>query len=134
MATTAEILERSKVIAVVGASGNPDKAAHAIPASLQGAGFKIIPVNPAADEIFGQKVYRSLADIDEQVDVVEVFRPSAEAADVARQAVEIGAQTLWLQKGIVSDEARAIAEEAGLDFVQDECMGVERSRYGITKR
>jgi len=132
-ATTQEVLERSKVIAVVGASTNPNKAAYAIPAALQAAGFTIIPVNPSAEEIFGVSAYKSLADVPDAIDVVEVFRPSDEAAEIARQAVAVGAKALWLQKGIASEEARAIAEEAGLDYIEDECMGVERSRYSITK-
>jgi predicted CoA-binding protein len=128
-----EILERSKVIAVVGASTNESKAAFAIPAGLQAAGFTVIPVNPSAAEIFGEKAYASLAEVPVPIDVVEVFRPPDEAPGIARQAVDVGAKALWLQKGIVSPEARRIAAEAGLDYVEDACMGVERSRYGITK-
>ena len=133
MSTMQQILETAEVIAVVGASANPSKAAFAIPAGLQAAGFQVIPVNPKATEIFGEKAYASLSDIPFPVDVVEVFRPSEETPGIARQAVAIGAKALWLQKGIASDEARSIAEEAGIDYVEDACMGVERSRFGITK-
>ena len=127
------ILESASTIAVVGISANESKAAFAIPASLQSAGFRILPVNPHAGEILGEKVYASLADVPEPIDVVEVFRPPEEAPDIARQAVAAGAKVLWLQKGLASEEARAIAEDAGLDYVENLCMGVERARYGITK-
>jgi uncharacterized protein len=128
-----DILERSDTIAVVGIARTTDKPSGGVPADLQQRGFRIIPVNPKADEILGERAYASLADVDEPVDVVEVFRPAEEAPEIARQAVAIGARALWLQLGIVSDEARQIAEEAGLDFVQDRCMGVETRRFDITK-
>lgn len=133
MADPRSILEAATTVAVVGMSTNPNKSAYAIPAGLQSAGFRVIPVNPGADEILGEKSYPSLEAIPEPVDIVDVFRPADEAQDIARAAVAIGAKALWLQKGIVSDEARAIAEGAGLAYVEDLCMGVERSRYGITK-
>lgn len=127
------ILESTSTIAVVGISANESKAAFAIPAGLQSAGFRIIPVNPHADEILGEKVYATLADVPEPIDVVEVFRPSEEAPDIARQAVAVGAKALWLQKGLTSADARSIAEDAGLAYIENLCMGVERARYGITK-
>lgn len=133
MTGTREILERSKTIAVVGAARTPDKPSGGVPADLQRRGFRIVPVNPKADEILGEHAYASLTDVTEPVDVVEVFRPAEEAPEIARQAVAIGAKALWLQLGIESDEARRIAEEAGLDFVQDRCMAVESRRYDIRK-
>lgn len=133
MADPKEILERSRTIAVVGIARTTDKPSGGVPADLQRRGFRIIPVNPKADEILGEKAYRSLSDVPEDVDVVEVFRPAAEAPDIARQAVAIGARALWLQLGIESDEARKIAEDAGLDFVQDRCMAVESRRHDIRK-
>jgi predicted CoA-binding protein len=128
-----EILERYTTIAVVGLSRDPSKSAHSVPRTLQAAGFRIIPVNPYADTLLGEKVYRRLADIPEPVDIVEVFRPSADAPEVARQAVAAKAKVLWLQLGIVSPEARAIAEGAGLVYVEDRCMAVERAINRITK-
>ena len=106
-----------------------------MPAGLQQRGFRIIPVNPYASELFGERVYRSLLDIpkDIQVDIVDVFRPSADAPEIARQAVAIGAKALWLQLDIRSDEARRIAEGAGLDYVEDECTAVVGSLYRIRK-
>ena len=100
---------------------------------MQRAGFRVIPVNPFVAEVLGEKAYPKLADVPFSVEVVLVFRPSAEAAEVARQAVAIGAKALWLQQGIVSAEARHTAEAAGLLYVEDQCMGVERAVHGITK-
>jgi predicted CoA-binding protein len=113
----------TKTIAVVGASENHRKAAYGIPAYLHREGYRIIPVNPRGGEMFGEKVRTSLAEIDEPVDAVDVFRPSEETPEIARQAAAIGAKVLWLQEGIHSDEAQRIAEEAGMTFVSDTCMG-----------
>lgn len=126
-----EVLASAKTIAVVGASRDPRKAGGSVPEGLQRRGFRIIPINPFADELFGERVYRTLDDVPEKVDLVDVFRPSADAPEIARQAVAIGAKALWLQEDIRSDEARRIAEEAGLDFVEDECTAVIASLYQI---
>jgi predicted CoA-binding protein len=134
MDTTERILRDFRSIAVVGLSRDPSKAAHAIPAQLQRAGFRVIPVNPNLERVLGEKSYASLGEVPEPVEVVLVFRPSAEAAAVAKQAVAIGAKALWLQQGIVSDEARRLAEAAGLLYVEDRCIGVERAVYGVVKR
>ncbi len=133
MDNTERILRDFRSIAVVGSSRDPTKAAHAIPARLQRAGFRIIPVNPHVSSLLGEKSYASLADVPFGVDVVLVFRPSAEAAAVAKAAVAIGAKALWLQQGIVSDEARSLAEAANMLYVEDRCMGVERAVHGISK-
>ena len=130
---TKQLLEASRTIAVVGASRDPSKAGGHIPQDLKDRGFRIIPINPDADELFGEKVYASLSEVPEDIDVVEVFRPSEEAADIAREAVEAGAIALWLQAGIESQEARKIAEDAGLAFVENVCMGVEARVHDIRK-
>jgi uncharacterized protein len=129
------ILEQARVVAVVGCSADPGKAAHRIPSQLQHAGYRVIPVNPNAvsDEILGERVYASLGDIEEAVDLVDVFRPPAEAPGIAEQAVALGAKALWLQVGIRSPEARRIAVEGGLDYVEDRCTGSDVGWYGITK-
>jgi len=132
-ALTRRILEEMSTFAVVGLSSDPTKAAHSVPAAMQAYGWRVIPVNPHADRLLGEQVYRHLADIPEPVDVVNVFRPSAEAADITRQAVEIGAKAVWLQLGIVSAEARRIAAEAGLLFVEDRCTAVERARHAVRR-
>lgn len=127
------LLRAFSTIAVVGASRDPSKAAHDVPAQLQAAGFRVVPVNPYADTLFGERVYRDLGAIPFPVEIVLVFRPSAEAAAVARQAVAIGAKALWLQLGIRSKEARAIAEAGGLRYVEDTCSAVVRSVARIRK-
>ena len=126
-----EILRTYHTVTVVGASVAPSKAAHSVPLHMQRHGWRIIPVNPHATTILGEPTYRLLADVPEQVGLVDVFRPSLEAADVARQAVAAGASALWLQLGIVSDEARAIAEDAGLLYVEDRCLIIEQRRLAL---
>jgi uncharacterized protein len=130
---TRTILEESATIAVVGLSTNEAKAAHAVPAFLQAIGYRVIPVHPGAVDILGERAYRRVTDISEPVDVVNVFRPAQEAPELARQAVAIGAKVLWLQQGIRSAEARQIAEEGGLQYVEARCMGKLAVFYGITK-
>lgn len=134
MASPKQILQRYSVIAVVGISRYAHKEAGRAPAQMQAAGFRIIPVNPHADVLLGERVYRKLEDIPEPVEIVDVFRPSGDAPDVARSAAAIGAKVLWLQLGITSEEARSIAEEAGLDYVEDRCIAVETARHGIKKK
>jgi predicted CoA-binding protein len=126
-----QIYADTKTIAVVGASNDEKKPGHSIPAYLQSQGYKIIPVNPRGGEIFGEQVRASLADIDEPIDVVDVFRPSEETPEIARQAVEAGAKVLWLQTGISSDEAERIAREGGLQVVMNTCMGATHRRLGL---
>lgn len=104
-----------------------------MPEGLQRRGFRIIPINPYADELFGERVYRSLAEVPEKIDLVDVFRPAADAPEIARQAVAIGAKALWLQQDIRSEEARKIAEAADLDYIEDECTAVVASLYRIKK-
>jgi uncharacterized protein len=133
MRSAQQILADANVIAVVGASREPWKPAHTVPLEMLRHGWRIIPVNPFVDEVFGVKTVRTLADIDEPVDLVDVFRPAHDAVDVVRQAVAIKAPAVWLQSGIVSGEARRIAEEAGIDYVEDRCLAVERAAGRLTK-
>jgi predicted CoA-binding protein len=133
MADPRTVLEQASTVAVVGMSADQGKPAGSVPAELAQHGFDVIPVHPKAAEILGRRAYARLADVPGPVDVVEVFRPAEEAPDIASQAVAIGAKALWLQLGITSAEARAIAEGAGLDYVEDHCMRAERRRFGIEK-
>ena len=126
-----QILRRYDTITVVGASNAEDKAAHYVPAHMQDHGWRIVPVNPTASQILGEPVYRTLADIPEQVGLVNVFRPSAQTPDIARQAVAAGASALWLQLHIASEEARQIAEDAGLLYVEDRCLIIEQRRLAL---
>jgi uncharacterized protein len=132
--TGREILERATTIAVVGASRDPNKAGGSVPAGLQRRGFRIIPINPFADELFGERAYRSLSEVPVKIDIVDVFRPASDAPEIARQAVAVGAKALWLQLDIRSEEARRIAEAAGLDYVEDECTAVVSSLNRIRKQ
>ena len=126
-----QIYADTKTIAVVGASNDPKKAGHNIPAYLQTQGYKIIPVNPKGGEMFGETVRTSLADIDEPIDVVDVFRPAEETPQIAREAVAAGAKVLWLQTGIQSEEAEKIAHDGGLTVVMNTCMGATHRRLGL---
>jgi predicted CoA-binding protein len=119
----AQLLERSRTIAVVGFSTNPGKAAHNAPMELVERGWNVIPVHPTASEVGGLRAYPTLADVPVPIDLVNVFRPAEEAAGLAHQAVAVGARALWLQLDIRSDEARRIATDAGLDYVEDTCAG-----------
>ena len=132
-ALTLRMLEEFDTITVVGLSADPIKSAHSVPAAMQAYGWRLIPVNPHADELLGEKVYRRLADVPEPVEFVNVFRPSADAVDVVRQAVDVGAKAVWLQLGISSAEARAIAAEHGVLYVEDRCIAVERARHAMRR-
>jgi predicted CoA-binding protein len=134
MRSARQILEEATTIAVVGASRHKFKTAHSVPAQMQKHGWRIIPVNPLADEIFGEPAYRTLADIPVAVDLVNVFRPSADATQVVRDALEIGVPAIWLQLEIVSAEGRRLAEAAGVDYVEDHCIAVERALSGLSHR
>jgi predicted CoA-binding protein len=122
-----EVLER-EVVAVVGCSSTPGKDAHEIPRYLQEAGYEVLPVNPGAEEILGRPAYDSLTDIEEEIGIVDVFRPSEEVNGIVEETIERGDDpVVWTQLGI-RDDALARAEESGLDTVRDRCMKVEHSR------
>jgi predicted CoA-binding protein len=125
------ILRRYDTITVVGASNAPQKPAHYVPAHMQQHGWRIVPVNPTATTVLGARAYPVLADVPEQVGLVDVFRPSEQTPAIARQAVAAGAGALWLQLGIASDEARRIAEDAGLLYVENRCLIIEQRRLGL---
>jgi predicted CoA-binding protein len=129
--TPAEILRDAKTIALVGASPKPDRPSHSVMRYLLAQGYDVIPVRPAAcDEVLGVPCVRSLVEIDRPIDVVDVFRRADATPPHAQEAVEAGAGALWLQLGIVSAESCRIAEEAGLDYVEDLCTAVVH-RYEI---
>ncbi len=120
-----------RTIAVVGATPNEAKPGGSIPRYLQAQGYRIIPVTPAHQEVFGQKAYPSLRDVEEPVDVVEVFRPAEEAPAIVEAAIAIGASVVWLQPGIVSAEAERLGGEAGITVIMDQCMGVMHRELGL---
>lgn len=116
------ILRPPKTVAVVGLSDKPDRESHEIAAYLQGQGYRIIPVNPRIAETLGEKAYPSLRAIPEKVDIVQIFRRSEEVAPIVDDAIAVKAPVIWMQVGIVNEEAAASAEAAGLTVVMDTCM------------
>jgi len=122
-----QLLTDATTIAMVGASSNPDKASHGIMQKLQRAGYRVIPVNPKETEILGERSYPSLVDIPERIEIVDVFRRAEDTPGIADEAVTIGAKALWLQTGIVSEEAAARAKRGGLVVVMDACIGSTHS-------
>ena len=114
-------------LAVVGLSDDPSRPSYRVSAYMQRAGYTILPINPSCDTALGAACYPSLADVPGPVDVVNVFRRPLACPDVVRAAIAIGAKGVWLQSGIVSDEARQLAADAALDFVQDRCLMVEHA-------
>jgi predicted CoA-binding protein len=137
-----EVMKTAKTIAVVGASKNPEKEAHSVPQYLKDNGFRIIPINPTASEIFGEKAFPDLLslspDVATQVEAIEVFRPSDELPDVARQVVELSKKhgrryIFWAQLGLENDEAKKILDEAGIPYVMDACMRVVYSIYSRSR-
>ena len=135
-----EVMRKYRVIAVVGASKNPEKEANSVPLYLQERGYTIIPVNPTTDRVNGEKSYPSLGELPDElgrrVEVVDVFRPSEELPQVARQVVEMRKRTrrpfvFWAQLGLENEEAKRLLSEAGVDYVMDKCMRVEHRNAGL---
>ena len=117
-----------KNIAVVGMSKNPDKAAHYVPKYLYEKGYNIIPVNPTATEILGKKCYSSLLDIHDEIDIVDIFRPSDQVLQVIEDSIKIKPKVIWLQEGIHNLEAEESAQKSGIDVVFNRCMLAEHQR------
>jgi len=132
-ATTAaerlEILSRYSNIAVVGLSTNPNRPSYFAALYMLRRGYKIVPVNPRAEEILGQRCYPSLRDIPEAVEIVDIFRPSAAVPPIVEDAITIGAKVVWMQFGVVNEDAAQRAREAGLEVVMDQCVKVEHARF-----
>jgi predicted CoA-binding protein len=123
-----EILRDARTIAIVGASPRPERPSHGVMRYLLSAGYDVIPVRPDCDEVLGVRCVASLAEIDRPIDLVDVFRRPEHTPEIAREAVAVGAKALWLQLGVVSGEARRIAADAGLDYVEDACTAVVHRR------
>lgn len=125
-----QILRDCHTIAVVGLSPRVDRPSHEVARYLKGHGYRIVPVNPTCSDILGETSYPDLASIPFAVDMVDVFRKPQDCPSIAREAVAIGAKVLWLQLGVVSDEAARIASTAGLRVVMDRCTKIEHARLG----
>ncbi len=126
--TLRRVLGETRTLAVVGLSADWFRPSYFAAKYMQEHGYRIIPVNPRYSEILGEKCYPDLASIPDKVDLVDVFRKSAECPAIAREAIAIGAKTLWMQIGVVSEEAREIAEHAGLTVVMNRCVKIEYAR------
>jgi uncharacterized protein len=124
------ILSGTKTVAVVGISDKPDRPSHVVAKYLQERGYRVIPVNPHLTEVLGEKAYKSLPEIPGQVDLVDVFRRSAEVPEVAEEAVRIGARFFWMQEGVVSDRACEMLDAAGIPWVMDRCVKKELAKRG----
>ena len=131
MLNTKDILTKYKNIALVGASKDLKKTSTIVMKSLQKYGYKVYPVNPTirGDEILGETVYGSLSEIDHPVDIIDVFRPSNEAVEIANEAIKIKAKVLWLQLNIKSYEAKKIAEANNIIYIEDKCTKIEVEKY-----
>lgn len=123
-----QLLQRTKTIAVVGLSERADRPSHHVAQYLKSQGYRIIPVNPGLVSVLGERCYSTLRDIPEPVDMVDVFRRSEAVPAIAQEAIAIGAKSLWLQEGVVHEEAAASAQSAGLSVVMDRCILKEHAR------
>jgi predicted CoA-binding protein len=126
--TIARILDECRTIAVVGLSSDPTRPSNGVASYMNRQGYKVIPVNPNETEVFGDKAYRSLAEVPEQIDLVNVFRRSSEAGSAVEQAIAVGAKAVWLQEGVIDNAAAQRALDAGLLVVMDRCWLKEHVR------
>ena len=136
MSNIKEILSKYKSIAMIGVSNDPTKASTIVMKYMQKYGFKVFPVNPKAkgQKILGEKVFGKITDIKDPVDIVDVFRPSKEALDIAKDTVNIKAKVLWLQLGIKNEEAKKIVEENKIEYVENKCTKMEYQKYFLKVR
>ena len=136
MSKIQNILKNYKKIAMVGVSNDPTKASTIVMKYMQKYGFKVYPVNPKAKDqkILGEKVFERITDIKDKIDIVNVFRPSKEALDIAKDAVDIGAKVLWLQLGIKSDQAKKLVEKNKIEYIEDKCTKMEYQKHFLKVR
>tara|TARA_Y100001936_G_C15806060_1_gene524086 strand:- start:5 stop:433 length:429 start_codon:yes stop_codon:yes gene_type:complete len=136
MSEIKDILSKYKSIAMIGVSNDTTKASTIVMKYMQEYGFKVYPVNPSAkgQKILGEKVFAKITDIKEQVDIVDVFRPSREVLDIAKDTVNIGAKVLWLQLGIRNEEAKKIVEENKIEYIENKCTKMEFQKHFLKVR
>ena len=136
MSEIREILSKYKTIAMVGVSNDPTKASTIVMKYMQEYGYKVYPVNPKAvsQKILGQKVFAKISDIKDQIDIVDVFRPSKEVYDIAEDTIKIGAKVLWLQLGIRDEKAKDLMEKNDIKYVENKCTKMEYQKYFLKVR
>lgn len=125
------ILQRAKRIAVVGLSPKQDRPSYRVAEYLMVHDYEIVPVNPNCAEVFGKKCYKNLADVPGEIDVVDIFRRSEDVMPVVEEAINVKAKAVWMQEGVVNEEAARKAKDAGLDVVMDRCMLKEHMKYSM---
>lgn len=128
MTSIEEKILENKVIAVVGLSPKPDRPSYVVADYMKAQGYRIIPVNPMATEILGETCYPDLSSIPEPVDTVDIFRRSEDTPEIVKEAIKIGAKAVWLQEGVINEEAAALAEQAGLMVIMDKCILKEHQK------
>lgn len=129
------LLEETRTIALVGASDRPDRPSYRVMQTLQAHGYRVIPVNPqiTGEHVHGEFVFRDLSQLGDPIDMVDIFRNSAAAGEAVDQAIAVGAKSVWMQLGVINEEAAARAEAAGLKVVMDRCPAIEIPRLGVGK-
>ena len=136
MSDIKEILSKYKKIAMIGVSNDPTKASTIVMKYMQKYGFKVFPVNPKAkgQKILGEEVFEKITDIKDQVEIIDVFRPSTEALDIARDTIKIGAKVLWLQLGIKNEEAKKLVQSKNIEYIENKCTKMEYQKYILKMR
>tara|TARA_Y100001980_G_C14357454_1_gene166483 strand:+ start:115 stop:549 length:435 start_codon:yes stop_codon:yes gene_type:complete len=136
MSDIEEILSKYKKIAMIGVSNDPTKASTIVMKYMQKYGFKVFPVNPKAkgQKILGEEVFEKITDIKDQVEIIDVFRPSTEALDIARDTIKIGAKVLWLQLGIKNEEAKKLVQSKNIEYIENKCTKMEYQKYFLKMR
>ena len=132
----AELLTETNTIALIGASDRPDRPSYGVMKYLQDQGYRVLPVNPTitGEHVHGEFVWRDLFQIGDQIDLVDIFRNSRDAAEAVDQAIAVGASAVWMQLGVINEEAAARAEEAGLKVVMDRCPAIDIPRLGLVRQ
>ena len=136
MSDIKEILYKYKKIAMIGVSNDPTKASTIVMRYMQKYGFKVFPINPKAkgQKILGEEVFEKITDIKDQVEIIDVFRPSTEALDIARDTIKIGAKVLWLQLGIKNEEAKKLVQSKNIEYIENKCTKMEYQKYFLKMR
>jgi predicted CoA-binding protein len=129
MTAVEEILKKSRTVAVVGLSANPERPSYIVVNYLKEHGFKIVPVNPNEKTVLGQKSYPDISSIPVKIDVVDIFRRSEDVLPIVHEAIKVGARAMWMQEGVKNEEAAATARKAGLKVVMDKCMRKEYTKF-----